>query len=252
MIIYFSATGNSKYVAKRIAEATNDFTRSIATFEYGEFIELKKDKMLGIVCPTYFYGLPVNVEEYIRKVKMLIDPSVYCYFVTTYGGETGHPETFVEDALKAKGVRLDASYRVRMPENFTPMFSVNDKDAIAKVLEEAEPIIDGVIAHIRNRDKGCFIDSTETKNAEVHKKYDEMRKTSNFTVSDACIGCMLCAKRCPSKAIQMQDKKPVWVKDMCTLCLGCLHRCPQNAIDYAGMAKDNGQYRNPHDVTWEN
>jgi NAD-dependent dihydropyrimidine dehydrogenase PreA subunit len=86
---------------------------------------------------------------------------------------------------------------------------------------------------------------------DARRMYDEARKTSNFKVSDDCIGCMLCAKRCPSRAIQMVNSRPQWVKDMCTLCLGCLHRCPQFAIQYGDKTKEHGQYKNPHDLVWE-
>lgn len=253
MIIYFSSTGNSKYVAKRIAEATHDWSRSITTFEYGSFIETKKDGRLGIVCPTYYFGLPINVEEFLEKIKLYLAPNTYVYFVTTYGGETGHPETFLESILKKKGITLNASFRVKMPENFTPMFDVTDKGAIDKVLEEAEPKIDEIISHIINKDMGCFIESNPPMTSEeAHKEYEIARMTSNFKVTDDCTSCMLCVKRCPSKAITLENGRPKWTKDKCTLCLGCLHRCPNFAIQYGDKTKDHGQYKNPHDLVWEN
>ena len=64
MIIYFSSTGNSKYVAKRIAEAENDWTRSITTFDYGFPLEIRKKNVFGIVCPTYFFGIPANIRSF--------------------------------------------------------------------------------------------------------------------------------------------------------------------------------------------
>ena len=252
MIIYFSSTGNSKYVAKRIAEAVNDWTRSIPTIDFGDRIEVKKKNVFGIVCPTYFYGIPINIEEFFDRVKMTVEPDTYVFFVATYGGESGHPEEFVKKVLEEKGITLSASFSVKMPENYTPMFDMNDKATIEKVLAEAEPQIDAVIEHVKNRDTGCFITSTtRTSYEEARKQYDIARKTSNFTVSDDCIGCMLCAKRCPSRVIQMVGGRPKWVKDQCTLCLGCLHRCPQFAIQYGDKTKDHGQYRNPHDQVWE-
>lgn len=73
------------------------------------------------------------------------------------------------------------------------------------------------------------------------------RKTKNLHVTDACIGCGLCAKKCPAHAIEMKGGKPAWVKDRCTMCLGCLHRCPKFAIKYGnGQNKKHGQYKNPY------
>ncbi len=252
MIIYFSATGNSKYVAKRIAEAENDWTRSVTTFDYGYPVEVRKKNVFGIVCPTYFGGLPINIEDFLRTWKLKVEPGTYVFYVTTYGGDSGHPEVPMKEILAERGIELSASFSVKMPENYTPMFDVNDKAAIDRILEEAEPQIDEIIAHVKNRDVGNFIKSDSKMNyEEARRMYDEHRRTSNFTVSDDCIGCMLCAKRCPSRAIEMVNGRPHWKKELCTLCLGCLHRCPQSAIQYGDKTKGRGQYKNPHDQTWE-
>lgn len=55
MIIYFSATGNSQYVAERIAQATNDRTVSITScMKNHQFqFEIYEDEFLGIISPTY-------------------------------------------------------------------------------------------------------------------------------------------------------------------------------------------------------
>ena len=252
MIIYFSSTGNSKYVAKRIAEPINEWTRSITAIDFGDRIEVKKKNVFGIVCPTYFYGIPINIEEFFNKIKLVVEPDTYCFFVTTYGSDSGHPEVFIEKTLGERGIELSACFSVKMPDNYTPMFDVSDKDAIDGVLKAAEPQIDEIIEHVKNRDKGNFITSkTKTTYDDARAHYNEARKTSNFTVSDDCVGCMLCAKRCPSRSIQMVGGRPKWVKDECTLCLGCLHRCPQFAIQYGDKTKAHGQYKNPHDLVWE-
>ncbi len=78
--------------------------------------------------------------------------------------------------------------------------------------------------------------------------YDRItRNTSHLHVTTACIGCGLCAKKCPAHAIEMKEDKPVWMKKKCVMCLGCLHRCPRFAIQYgSGLNRKHGQYRNPH------
>ena len=77
------------------------------------------------------------------------------------------------------------------------------------------------------------------------KYYNSMRQTRHFSVKDSCIGCGLCAKRCPVQAISMKDNKPVWVKDKCTACLRCLHSCPKFAVQYGSKTEKHGQYLNP-------
>ncbi|RXZ53436.1 4Fe-4S dicluster domain-containing protein [Senegalimassilia faecalis] len=71
------------------------------------------------------------------------------------------------------------------------------------------------------------------------------RRTSNLSVEQTCIGCGLCAKKCPVHAIEMQHKHLVWVKDRCVMCLGCLHRCPTFAIQCGPNTKRHGQYLHP-------
>lgn len=74
--------------------------------------------------------------------------------------------------------------------------------------------------------------------------YDnKTRCTENLILEDTCVGCGLCAKKCPVHAIEMQNKRPVWVKDKCTMCLGCMHRCPKFAIQYGSKTKAHGQYQ---------
>ena len=90
MIIYFSATGNSRYVAERIAKATGDRTVSItACMKNQQFqFEFHESEFLGIVSPTYSWGLPEIVKEFLKKINLNKKPS-YIWFIATYGTTTG-------------------------------------------------------------------------------------------------------------------------------------------------------------------
>lgn len=56
---------------------------------------------------------------------------------------------------------------------------------------------------------------------------------------DLCISCGLCARDCPSKAIEMVDvegkKKPSFHLDLCIFCFQCAESCPRNAIKASGV-----------------
>lgn len=62
----FSATGNCKYVASRLAQAEGQETLSIVDcIRDGRYAF--EDEVIGIVSPTYFWGLPSIVGEFLGK-----------------------------------------------------------------------------------------------------------------------------------------------------------------------------------------
>ena len=256
MILYFSATGNSKYVAMRVAEAIGDETASIVDcLRDGVYtFELDGNGVLGIVAPTYAGGLPEMVERYLDglEVENAKPPAAqgkpYVFFAGTYGknvGQTGH---VTAGHLRARGITLDARFSVRMPDTWTPIFDLSDAEEVARINAEAEPQIDAMIEKVRTRAKGDFMqDKLATILAAPYHAagYQMIRKTSNFAVSENCIGCGLCERICPDHTIEMQEGHPVWVKDRCQACLACLHRCPKFAIRYGDKTAGHGQYVNP-------
>ena len=56
--------------------------------------------------------------------------------------------------------------------------------------------------------------------------------------AEKCIGCKLCAKICPSQAIEVEtfvqnDRNPVefrWIGERCVACGLCVESCPRKAL----------------------
>ena len=94
MIVYFSATGNSKHVAHKIAMEIDDWARPIEELKLEKHVEARAGGVCGIVCPTYFCGIPVIMEEFLKKVKMFVGEDCYFFFVSTYGGNSGMSAVF--------------------------------------------------------------------------------------------------------------------------------------------------------------
>ena len=134
-----------------------------------------------------------------------------------------------------------------MPDTWTPIFNLSDKTKVQKINEKAGVEIKSVIQKIIDGKKSARAKNQLPLIALPVSKiwYENMRKTKKLYVENSCIGCGLCAKNCPVKAIEIVDKKPVWKKSQCAMCLGCLHRCPKFAIQYGnGATKKHGQYKN--------
>ena len=245
MIVYFSATGNCKRVAERISEHLGDVAVSME--KASDEVALAEGQCLGIVSPTHWWQLPVPVREYIRRLRLSPSRDSYVFAVFTFGTTPGCCGEETHRMLRRKGIGLDAAFGVRMPDNWTPIFDLSDPGEVRRKVESAEREIDALLPRIASRERGnhtrprtpYFLHPVTTR------LLDRERRTAYFTLDSACIGCGLCAKRCPARVIEMREGKPVWTKEQCWLCLRCLHSCPKFAIQYGKNTRRHGQYRNP-------
>ena len=69
MILYFSGTGNSRYVARKIAQELNDDLVSLNQLIKEEKTDalLSTNKPFIFVCPTYTWRVPIVVTDFIKK-----------------------------------------------------------------------------------------------------------------------------------------------------------------------------------------
>ncbi|MBN1774977.1 MAG: EFR1 family ferrodoxin [Clostridiales bacterium] len=85
-VYYFSGTGNSLAVAKKIAAATGGSMISISSVAEQESIRPQADR-IGIVFPCYLAqlnGIPPVVQEFVSKLRGAEDK--YIFAVCTCGG----------------------------------------------------------------------------------------------------------------------------------------------------------------------
>ena len=145
MILYFSATGNSKYVAARLAKSTEQNMLSIVDCMHEGRYSFEDDT-IGIVAPTYFWGLPSIVEEFLQKAEFKTD---YLYYVSTYGTTPGASGALAEKAINCR--KIDAFYCVRMPDTWTPMFDLSTPEKVAAFTKTTEKSIDDICRNVAER-----------------------------------------------------------------------------------------------------
>lgn len=244
MIIYFSATGNCKYVAKRISDEISQDVLSVTDcIKRGRYDF--SDNSITVISPTYFWGLPSIVADFLSKSKFTAD---YLCFIATYGTTPGASGRIADRLIKDR--KIDAFYSVRMADTWTPVFDLSTPEKVGKFTKTTESEIDDIIGKIKSRyhnrkmkhSVSVFI--TDLFAQPIYN--NSARKTEKLSVNEQCIGCGLCSIKCPLKAIEMRNNKPVWVADKCVMCLGCLHRCPKFAINYGKNTQKHGQYTNPN------
>lgn len=244
MLFYFSATGNTKHVVDEIKLKGETIISIEEATRWNTYEFYLNESRLGIVTPTYDFGLPSIVEEFLQKLDIHFEKKPYTFYVGTYGTTTGAASAITDTIMNQKGLALEAKFDIRMPDTWTVLFDLSDKKKVTEAIAKAEAEIDELKKQLSAKVTGKHMGPTAPKCAGTIGKliYDnKVRKTKKLSVSETCNGCGSCAKKCPVQAIEMRGEVPVWVKQECTMCLGCLHRCPRYSIYYG-----NGKATNAH------
>lgn len=247
MIFYFSGTGNTRWAARLLAEATGDTLHFIPD-ELGKSelrYQLKEGERLGFCFPTHGWQPPRIVREFIRQATF--EQVSYCYALTTCGDNMGHAMRILEKELRRKGLRTDARFAVVMPES-NVCFSFLHLDTDEKARQKVEAARRRM-AHICQviTERRCGVEELVkgaipfTYTYVIGGYYNKHLITDEklWVDKDACTQCGRCQKFCPVGDIK--EAPPVWLHNgRCTNCLACYHHCPAHAIHWGQMKR--GQY----------
>ena len=244
MILYFSGTGNSNYVAKRIADALGDALVNLNDrIKASDTSSVETGERVIIVTPTYAWRIPRVVRDWLRKTELR--GAKQAWFVMTCGSEIGNADKYNRELCTEKGLSCMGTTQIVMPENYIAMFSAPQADKARQIVAKAKPDIDRAIAAIQAGE--CF---APTRNNLYDRFmsgpvnpifYKCFVKANAFTASSACIGCGQCVKRCPMNNVTLKDGKPVWGRN-CTHCMACICYCPKEAIEYGKKSVGQPRY----------
>lgn len=245
MIFYFSGTGNSKYVADTLAAHFGDELIEMCedTIAKRRAYRLKDDERLGFVCPVYWYNMPIEVEKFIKCLKIENYKGQYAYCVVTYGRSSGHIMNQINKELKRSGISISGKYGITMVDNYVVAYSPVDANKQDKIITEAKACLKSYLPHIEQREKieitnkGLIAFTTPI----LKPFYNNANHTRKFYTLDNCINCGKCERDCPSNVIKIVDGRPVWKGD-CSFCLKCINACPVKAVQYGKGTLKHDRY----------
>lgn len=247
MVLYFTGTGNSRYVAERIASIINDDCVNLFDrIKEKDYSEIKSDRDFVIVSPTYGWQIPHILRDWLKDVKL--SGSRKIYFIMTCGGEIGNASKYLSRLCKEINMDYMGCAEILMPENYIALFDAPEKAEALKIIEKSEPDIEKT-AQIILKGKAISEKSIgaidKIKSSIVNAVYYPLLiHSKKFTVSDDCISCGRCVKSCVMCNIKLADGKPVW-DDNCTHCMACICSCPKAAIEYGKSSAGKPRYTCP-------
>lgn len=252
MLFYLSATGNTRWAARTIAERTGErlvfIPETIREQSYD--YRLKAGERLGFCFPVHGWRPPKIVRYFISKLTVETK-SHYVFALCTAGDNVGETMDYLRRDLSARGIDLDAAFSLIMPESYLglPLFYLDKPDKEREKKEKAARELKGCIDAIVDRRKeehlvpGRWPRIDSRLLGSFFAKYLVTDKKFHVD-SRKCVKCGICADVCPTQnVIGGLGYEPQWKHNgSCLACFACYHHCPHNAIEYGKVTQGKGQY----------
>lgn len=246
LVLYFSGTGNSKFVAERFAKEMESDCYSIEEDADFSGLLLAADGV-ALVYPIYASRVPRILREFIREHQTDLLHKDLVILVTQMGF-SGDGARCLTDLLQQGTYRVRYAEHIMMPNNINNLaiFPRTSEKRTEKLARQAERIVARIAQDIRAgvvRKRG-FHPGSRLLGLMQGGFAPRMERMALDTVriGEECSGCGLCVKRCPMHNLIMEDGK-VKALGNCTECYRCINLCPEKAIRIYIKKKVQWQYR---------
>ena len=126
MILCFSGTGNSRYIARRIADELQDEIVDVnAKIKATDYSPIKTGEHIIVVTPTYAWRIPRIVSDWLSKTELLFAKRIW--FVMNCGSEIGNAAKYNCSLAEQKHLCYMGTFQILMPENYIAMFGTSKR-----------------------------------------------------------------------------------------------------------------------------
>jgi len=245
IVFYFSATGNSKYVAELFCENMNAGCHSIE--EDTDFSQLIiQNDIVGFCYPIYGSRVPRLMRDFVEKNIKLLENKKLIIFCTQMGF-SGDGARVLTDLFPRDYVNVVQAEHFLMPTNvcnlsvlplagkkLTQWYLVITQKRTRKVCDN---IRSGIIkkrgfnpiSRALGLIQGTFLPGIER------------RALSKVWIKKDCNQCGLCVSLCPMNNLMLTNGTIV-PQNNCMMCYRCINKCPQKAISVFLRGKVKTQY----------
>jgi ferredoxin len=235
-IIYFSSSGNTKYVAQLIKNGLiyADFSPKLIKFDsYKNFnLKIEEFDVIGIGAPIYAMAFTLNILKWLKKLPR-VKKKVKVFLFDTNAGLPGPAIKQVKKILKNKNFQIIGALEVIVPTRDS-VFESKFFRFVKWSREKIERIFQFGFRLGKIIDKGGkFLDwSNPTLFGTIIRAYFQKFEKPLYRYAShlfgynpvKCIYCKACEKSCPTNAILFNDK-PFINRNQCIMCFQCLRKC---------------------------
>ncbi len=247
MVLYFTGTGNSRFIAELTAKELGDSTYSINDGIKGRtYPDIRNEERLVFSVPTYAWRLPRVINDWIIATDIFAGKKIY--FFMNCGDSIGNAAKNLRDLCTKKSITYMGCARILMPENYIAMFDCPS-------VEESERIVKKAVGRVKTllsivKDGRMLPEEPVTFVGKISSGivnfmfYATCVSSKKYYSTDACIGCGKCTEACPLNNIHLEKGRPVWGSN-CTHCMACICDCPSEAIEYGKKSQGKRRYHCP-------
>jgi len=246
IIIYFSGTGNSKYIAELFGLHMNAKCHSIEeSVDFNKLIEA--EEVVGFCYPIYGSRVPRIMREFVgRHMSALKDKKliIFCTQMLFSGdGARVFTDMFPRDYIKV----IYAEHFL-MPNNVGNLLflPVADDREVKRYMMRAKYKMRSVCRDIKSgiiKKRGFNIVSRTLGLPQgVFMPAFERMTRGSVRINSDCTRCGVCVDICPTDNLSFESGKIVH-EHKCIACYRCVNKCPEKAITTVFHGKVRKQYK---------
>lgn len=249
--LYFSGTGNSKFIAERFSQIM-----AAACYSIEEAVDFKEKmtqaKTIAVCYPIYGSCVPRIMREFVSRNRSAFEGKQLIIFSTQLLFSGDGARVFTE---LLEGVSVDICYaeHFNMPNNICNffLFPLANPNKMQRYIKKAEKKLSRSCQNIKNgvvkkRGFNSFSRYLGLWTQRAHFGGLEKKAERDVRISAECNLCGKCVRICPMKNLKIADQKidqRIEQLDQCTLCYRCVNQCPQKAITVLVHTQVKKQYQ---------
>ena len=245
IMFYFSATGNSKYVAELFSSKMGAKCYSIE--DDADFASLIDNvDTVGFCYPIYGSRVPQLMREFAALYSKALYKKKLIIFCTQMGGSGDGARAFL-DVLLIGDANVIYAEHFLMPNNVCNLFilPLAGKKRTKWYLAKTHALMDKVCENIRNgrikkRGFNSFSQMLGLVQGALFPIIEKRAKGKVWIDSD-CNQCGICVAICPMNNFE-NGADGIIAKANCMVCYRCINKCPQKAIAVFFRRKVKRQY----------